>query len=1088
MKRLSISFFVFFLYLHVIHAQVAREAIANSPTPLNEVELVALPLINNEALLEAELARRGPGVAPRFAEAIDVDITPERYGLWEMLPGGKAVWRLRIRSDGAHSLNFGFLEYYMPPGAELLIYTPEGRHILGPFTPSDNEPHQQLWTPVLPGDEAVLEIQAPVRQREYIRLRLATVNHDFLGFLEVLSGACNLDVICGAGNGWSIVDLYRDVIQSVAVYGLGGDTFCTGFLINNTRQDCTPYFMTAHHCGVTAANAPSLVAYWNYQNSYCRQPGSMSSGGPGDGQLNSYNTGSIFRASYAASDFTLVELDSPVPNASNAYFSGWSRESTPPQDTLACIHHPDGAEKRISFSFHDAYPGSWGSGSTPVNNGNHLIIPDWDIGSTEDGSSGAPLFNRQRRIVGQLHGGAASCSNNQYDSFGWFRYSWVGGGSSSTRLKDWLDPDNTGLAVLDGHWLSDCTVTVTVASPQDEVCLPGTVHFEVETAEAFTVPVFLSTQGLPPGASATFSPNPAPAGSTANLSVTFPGPSLPSGAINFLVVGQGGGYSATAEASFSAISQLPAAPALATPANGEVGMPLAPAFQWAAVPLADSYDLQVASDSAFNVLVATHYGLTATNCEHVVLNPISTYYARVRANNVCGSGPWSASVHWTTSATTCLSNSCTAPPQPISSDGISVAYSEIYIPEDGTVASISVSDIDIDHSYVGDLSAFLRSPSGTTVQLFHRPGVPAIYYGCWGSGLQLGFNDGASLTQADFELSCDLGPPAIEGVFQPLTPLSALIGEPVAGTWRLTVIDHQDQDGGQLNGWRLNLCRAYPREAKLFGLSDVMEACTGQASTTDIYIGAGFESPVSLHMIGLPQGASVTFAPNPALPGQLTTATFSNFSQAGSFPLILHAADSTHNFYHLFQAQASELPETPLLFTPDDESPLFQGSLFFSWSPAPNADTFLIEIATDMLFGEIVKKDMVAENYYTLLQNLPGGAYFWRVTAINRCGGQVSTVFSFYLEGTTGSTGSLEAKGTFLVYPNPADDVLNIEWQGDGTAPEATASMYTITAKQLGQTTFRGSAVLAVDQLPAGIYALVIEAGGERYIRRIVVQ
>ena len=1088
MKRLIISIFAFSIALQTATSQAPRGEIAATSIPLSEVELVALPLIDNEALLEAELSRRAPGVAPRFAEALEVDITPESYGLWELLPDGTAVWRLRIQSAGAHSLNFGFLEYFMPPGGKLLIYGPMAEKVMGPFTPSDNEAHQQLWTPVLAGDEAVLEVQVPARQRNNLRLRLATINHDFLGFLEILSGACNLDVICGADNGWGLVDLYRDVIQSVAVYGLGGDTFCTGFLINNSRQDCTPYFMTAYHCDVTAANAPSLVAYWNYQNSYCRQPGTVASGGSGDGLLNQFNTGAVLRAAHADSDFSLLELDDPIPVAAEAFFAGWSREVNPPQDTLACIHHPDGAEKRITFSFHNTYPGAWGNGSNPVNNGNHLIIPDWDIGSTESGSSGAPLFNRQQRIVGQLHGGAASCNNNQYDSFGWFRYSWNGGGTPTTRLKDWLDPDNTNLLVLDGRRLSSCTATLLVSAQQPEVCLPGTITFEVEVAAGFTGPVTLSTQGLAPGAIANFSPNPAQPGSTSTLTVSLYGPNPPSGNISFFVLGEGGNNASTAEASFLAISQLPAAPAVLSPANEAAGLSLAPAFQWTAIPMAESYDLQVAANASFDNIIASHTGLPDNSCDHVILSPLSTYYCRVRANNICGAGPWSPTVRWTTSATTCQAKQATDGPRPISDEGISVAYSEIIIPDGGTVASISLSNIDIDHSYVGDLSAFLRSPSGTTVQLFNRPGVPVIYYGCWGSGLFLGFADDAALSQANFEAACDIGPPAIEGVFRPITPLSSLIGEPVTGAWRLTIVDHQDQDGGQLNGWQLNLCRTYPREAQLFGQPETLPTCVGQPASLEVYVGAGFENPVSLHLIGAPSGTTVSYSSNPTPPGQYANISFDSFNQAGSYPAILNASDGIHSYYSPIQIQASDLPEPPLLFIPDDESPLFQDELFFSWSPAPNADTFLFEIATDPLFEEIVKKDMVPENFYTLAESLPGGAYFWRVTALNRCGGQMSNVFSFFMEGAVSNANEPTLPGKFLVFPNPARDVLHISWQDSGPVPLNKAELYSAAGQLVRQISFRARSSISLSQLPAGLYMLVLYDGERQSYQRIVVQ
>ncbi|MCO6475064.1 MAG: proprotein convertase P-domain-containing protein, partial [Phaeodactylibacter sp.] len=805
MKRLFIGMVGSLYFLAAAEAQYPGNGIAPSPTPLQEVEKVLLGPVDNEALLREELQSRAPGRPPRFAIPFEVDIAPQTHGLWEKLPDGTEVWRLRISSPGAHSLNFGFLEYYMPPGGSLFVYGPGRKPVLGPFTAADNETHYQLWTPILPGGEAVLEVQVPGGRRQALRLRLATVNHDFLGFTGVLSGACNLDVICGPGDGWSIVEPYREAIRSVAVYGLGGSTFCTGFLVNNTRNDCTPYFITANHCELNASNSASVVVYWNYQNSYCREPGSMASGGPGDGQLENFNTGAIYRAGYAPTDFTLIELDDPVAENSQAFFAGWTRDAAPPEDTLACIHHPDGSEKRISFSFSDTYAGAWGSGSMPVPGGNHLIIPSWDIGSTESGSSGAPLFDRQRRVVGQLRGGAASCNNSQYDAFGWFRFSWTGGGTPYTRLKDWLDPDNTNLLFLDGRRLSGCNAGIAVADDSQEACVPGTARYTVRIGEGFSVPVHLTTSGLPSGISASFSPNPANPGETATLALNIFNASVSSGIFTFTVHAQSTYNNVETEATLALLNQPPPAPTITAPSSGAMGQTLAPAFQWTGHPLAANYELQVAADSGFTDISGSAGGLLAPYFQGLVLEPASTYYLRARGHNVCGAGPWSATVEFTTAAILCRNSPYTGPPVLISPQGANSVTSTIRVESAGAVAGIAIRNLDIEHSYVGDLSAYLQSPSGTIVHLFDRPGFPASFFGCSGANLMLSFADDALLTAAGLESTCN-SYPAISGTFQPIDALSVFIGEPAEGEWKLTISDHFDQDGGQANSWELDLC------------------------------------------------------------------------------------------------------------------------------------------------------------------------------------------------------------------------------------------------------------------------------------------
>jgi hypothetical protein len=113
------------------------------------------------------------------------------------------------------------------------------------------------------------------------------------------------------------------------------------------------------------------------------------------------------------------------------------------------IHHPQGDEKRISFEDDPTSTTSVGLDTSP-GDGTHIRVADWDLGTTEGGSSGSPLLDPAHRVVGQLHGGYAACGNDLPDWYGRLSVSWTGGGTASTRLSDWLDPLATGVMALDG--------------------------------------------------------------------------------------------------------------------------------------------------------------------------------------------------------------------------------------------------------------------------------------------------------------------------------------------------------------------------------------------------------------------------------------------------------------------------------------------------------------------------------------------------------------------------------------------------------------------------------------------------------------
>ena len=445
-----------------VNAQVSKKgtpkSFDNPVTDIKQIPVITMPeLDSRDLLLEDSIRKISGDKTMRFAKSFQVNINLKEIGLPESVKNGK-IWRLGIKSLKAYSINVIFSDYKLAKDAELYIYSSDKQSIIGAFTDENNQDFKSFATSPVKGNIIFIELFEPDNVEFSSHAVIGQINHDYKNIFKIFnlsksygqSGSCEINVNCPQGQLW------QNEKKSVCKYIINGTYYDSGALINNTTFNGTPYFLTARHCFYayldwnainTAAN--NSIFYFNYESPSCSNqdvtPQSIS--------------GSYLKAYWDPSDFLLIQLSSQPPQNYNAYYSGWDRRNINASSEVG-IHHPMGDIKKISTSTNPVI--STDKFSNTLDNLASFWRIIWTSGVTEEGSSGSPLFNQRKKIVGQLAGGYSACNSynqgghdfgpNQPDWYGKFSSSWAGGGTSTTQLSNWLDPCGAGVDTLEGNY------------------------------------------------------------------------------------------------------------------------------------------------------------------------------------------------------------------------------------------------------------------------------------------------------------------------------------------------------------------------------------------------------------------------------------------------------------------------------------------------------------------------------------------------------------------------------------------------------------------------------------------------------------
>ena len=422
---------------------------------------INLPQLATDALLEKSSSTPSPGQPTQigFARAVshltDSKTTSSRL-TWASLPQGGKIAALHLKSADAKGIRLGVRVERLPLAAVLRFHAANSATALEISAPEimaliqrnldagdTGEDAHTYWSPDLGGDEVTLEIELPSGMAtEEVQVFLPRISHVFAEvpsqneLVEKIgqSQICNIDVSCTPD--------YEAASRSVARMRFvrdGNSYLCSGTLLNNTTANGIPYFLSANHCISTQTVASTLNTDWFYKSSSCNS-GVLSS------SVKTLTGGASLLYSAEVTDTSFMRLNNALPLG--VTYAGWSSASPAVGANVFGLHQPAGDMQKSTVGTIDGFasctsgaPGFFSCLSSNLQSSNHLVTR-WNAGTTEHGSSGSGLFitnNGARYLVGQFHGGNASCTAPQSPNYyGRFDLAYT------AALSQWLSPAAIG--------------------------------------------------------------------------------------------------------------------------------------------------------------------------------------------------------------------------------------------------------------------------------------------------------------------------------------------------------------------------------------------------------------------------------------------------------------------------------------------------------------------------------------------------------------------------------------------------------------------------------------------------------------------
>ncbi len=326
------------------------------------------------------------------------------------------LWVLRVQAEDAYGMSFEFKKCNMPDGAEFYIYDAKKTTYQGPIKKDYEQlQYNKISTWNIPGEEIFIEYYEPNNTEFQGNMELDYFVYIFRDLKKKLKSAssddlgdCHQNVACDKKCekiSKSVIRIWGTTVDSEGKFTRGN---FTGVLLNTESNAERPLVLTSPHND--AVMREDWAYYFSHETKECNDKEPFGFGKKGIRVSGSLNDKIIADGNYDHTyDYCLIEINGGKKLCRwglDVNYAPWTNQEPDYYDkTIKYIfHHPLGKSKKVT-RYKSICKIYWDDQDYDrYSETDYYRLYDFTSGGLTYGSSGGPVFNKHKQVIGLIKG------------------------------------------------------------------------------------------------------------------------------------------------------------------------------------------------------------------------------------------------------------------------------------------------------------------------------------------------------------------------------------------------------------------------------------------------------------------------------------------------------------------------------------------------------------------------------------------------------------------------------------------------------------------------------------------------------------